>query len=261
MNLTQSSLWRKWTGRTGTLLCLLLFLAILDALVARFREPINHFSGLPGSRIAVSGPLADRIADPRELTYQANSKEIELVFEAVQTGYWFGGYMWNGTLMVGTRIQPGGYELTVYPKKGSPKGSPSRFEIEIFKDLASLQHQSKSFIERSLEINPWIVVLFLIPFILLTFGIVFYLSHRAEIFLAEQGKAEVYRITKGETGYQIFFGLGRNQGIQPGDRLTVIDNQGRGVGSIIAQEVFAGHSTAQLESGLNVSPGFIISQS
>jgi hypothetical protein len=261
MNLKQTSTWRKWIGRIGTLLCLLLFLAILDALVARFREPLNHFSCLPDSRIAVTGPLVGKIADPRELTYQTNSKEIRLVFEAVQTGYWFGGYMWNGTLLVGPRIEPGGYQLTVYSKKGDQKSSPALFEIEVSKDLAAYHHQSKSFIERSLEINPWTVALGLIPFILLTFGTVFYLSHRAEILLAEQGKAEVYRVTKEESGYRIFFGLGRNQGIQPGYRLNVMDNQGREVGSIIAQEVFEGHSTAQLDSGLNVSPGFIISQS
>jgi hypothetical protein len=261
MTLTQSSLWGKWIGRTGTLLCILLFLAILDPLVARFREPLNHFSCLPGSHIPVTGPLAEKMEDPRELTYQANSKEIQLVFEAIQTGYWFGGYMWNGTLIVGSQIQPGGFRLTVQSKKGPQKNPLSLFEIEVFKDQASLLHQSKSFIERSLEINPWKVVLFLIPSILLTFGIVFYLSHRAEVLLAEQGKAEVYRITKGENGDQIFFGLGRNQGIQPGHRLTLIDNQGREVGSVIAQEVFEGHSTARLDTGLNVSPGFIISQS
>jgi hypothetical protein len=261
MNLTQSSLWGKWTGRTGTLLCVLLLLAILDALVARFREPLNHFSCLPGSRIAVNGPLAEKINDPRELTYRVNSKDIQLVFEAVQTGYWLGGNMWNGTLLIGPGIQPGGYQLTVHSKIGTRKSSPSLFEIKVVKDLTSYHHQSKSFIERSLEINPWKIVLFLIPFILLTFGIVFYLSHRAENLLAEQGKAEVYRVTKGETGYQIFFGLGKNHGIQAGHRLTVIDNQGREVGSIIVQEVFEGHSTARLDSGLNVSPGFIISKS
>jgi hypothetical protein len=261
MNLTQSSFWRKWTGCLGTLLSLLLFLAILDALVARFREPLNHFSCLPGSRIAISGTLAEKIADLRELSYQANSPEIQLVFEAVQTGYWFGGPMWNGTLIVGSRVEPGGYQLTVHSKNGQPKNSSSLFEIKVYKDQAATLHHSKSWIERYLEINPWKVVLVFIPFIVFTFGMVFYLSHRADSLLAEQGKAEVYRLTKEETGYRIFFGLGRNQGIQPGHRLIVLDTRGREVGSIIAQEVFEGHSTAQLNPGLNVLPGFIISQS
>ncbi|MFH0788024.1 MAG: hypothetical protein V2B13_10490 [Pseudomonadota bacterium] len=271
-------------------MCILFFLTILDALVARFREPLNHFSCLPGSRLAVSGPLAGKIEDPRELTYQTDSKEIRIVFETVQTGYWFGGYMWNGTLLVGPRIQPGGYQLTVQTKPSchdsgvtppnhenkagrrlnlepysriknqNRERSPSLFQIEVFKNLTSYHHHSKSFIERSLEINPWKVVLFLIPFIVLNFGIVFYLSYRTENLLAEQGQAEVYRVTKGENGTQIFFGLGRTQGIQPGSHLTLINTRGEEVGSIIAQEVFEGHSTARLDSGLNVSPGFMISQ-
>lgn len=241
-------------------MCILFFLTILDALVARFREPLNHFSCLPGSRLAITGPLTGKIEDPRELTYQADSKEIQLVFEAVQTGYWFGGYMWNGTLLVGPRIQPGGYQLTVQTKNQNRERSPSLFQIEVFKNLAAYHHHSKSFIERSLEINPWKVVLFLIPFLVLNFGIVFYLSHRTENLLAEQGQAEVYRVTKGENGTQIFFGLGRTQGIQPGNRLTLINTRGEEVGSIIAQEVFEGHSTARLDSELTVSPGFMISQ-
>lgn len=79
--------------------------------------------------------------------------------------------------------------------------------------------------------------------------------------MAEQGKAEVYRIKNGKEGLEISFGLGRKQGVQPGTCLTLMDNQGKALGSIIAGEVFEGHSTAQVDLGLKVQPGFIISLS
>jgi len=261
MNLAQSTLLRKWTGRLGAFFCLLLLLSLLDALIARFREPLNHFSGLPGSRTAVSGPLAEKITDLRELTYQTNAPDIHLVFESLQTGYWFGGNLWTGTVLIGPRVDQGRYHLFVHPKN-NPRNTPaSLLEIQVFKDLTASYRQSKSFIKRTLLINPWFIALSSIPVILLTFGIVFYLSHKAEALLAEQGKAEIYRITKEENGRRIFFGLGRNQGIEPGHSLTVIDPDGREIGSVIVQEVFEGHSTASLNPELNVSPGFIISQS
>ena len=117
MNLKQTQIWSRWAGRIGSFLCILLFLVIIDALVSRFREPLNRFSGLPGSRIAVSGPLAGKTEQVNELTYQINSPEIHLEFEAIQTGFWLGGYQWSGYLSISPRIRPGGYQLMVQPKK------------------------------------------------------------------------------------------------------------------------------------------------
>jgi hypothetical protein len=261
MNLAQSTLWRKWTGRLGAIFCLLLFLAIMDALVARFREPLNHFSGLPGSETPVSGPLTEKITDISQLTFQAPSPDIRLVFETLQTGYWFGGDLWTGKVMIEPGARPGRYHLFVHSKTNPRKNSASLLEIEVFKDLASSYRESNSLIKRTLSLNPWAVALSFIPFILLSFGAVFYLSHRAEHLLAAQGKAEIYRMTNEENGCLIYFGLGRNQGLEPGGRLTIYDHQGREIGSVFAQEVFEGHSTARLNPDLIVFPGFIVSQS
>lgn len=260
MNLKQTSTWSRWAGRIGSFLCILLFLIIIDGLVSRFREPPNRFSGLPGNRIAVSGPLAGKTEQVRELTYQTNSPDIQLEFDAIQTGFWLGGYLWNGYLSISPGARPGGYQLTVQSKKSPAEKSSSLFQIDVYNDLRGLQRNSKTFIVRYLGIYPWQAGLFLIPFILFTFGVVFYLSHKTESLLAEQGKAEVYRVRKGIEGLEIFFSLGRKQGLQPGTCLTLFDNQGKALGSITAGEVFEGHSTAQVDLGLKVQPGFIISK-
>lgn len=258
MNLKQTATWNKGLGKIGTLLCALLLLAILDGLVSRFREPSNHFSCLPGSRIAVTGPLTEKTENPRDLNYQSNSREIRLVFEAIQTGYWLGGYMWNGTLEIDPGIQPGGYTLNVQaPKKmGGRPGAP--FHIAVYKDQGQLNQNSKSFFRWTMGINPWRAASTIIPFILLVFGLVFFLSHRMEILLADQGQAEIYRIKKSTEGYEIFFGLGSKQGITPGTRLTLIDKQGRVIGSITPQEIFETHSIARVGSESTVQPGFMI---
>lgn len=258
MNLKQTATWNKGLGITGTLLCILLLLAILDGLISRFREPTNHFSCLPGSRIPVTGPLTEKIENPRDLAYQSNSREIRLVFEALQTGYWLGGTMWNGTLEIDPGIQPGGYTLIVQTpvKAGGRPGAP--FHVEVYKDQTQLNQNSKSLFRRTLGINPWRVALIVIPFIFLIFGLVFFLSHKMDILLADQGKAEVYRVRKNTDGYEIFFGLGSKQGIIPGTCLSLMDKQGEVIGSVTPQEIFESHSTALVGSESTVQPGFMI---
>jgi hypothetical protein len=260
MNLKQTLTWSRWAGRIGSFLCLLLFLIIIDALVSRFREPLNLFSGLPGDRLAVSGPLAGKTEQVGELTYRTNAPGIQLEFKAIQTGFWLGGYLWNGTLSISPHTPPGGYQLTVQQKNSPAEKSSSLFQIRVYKDLRELQRNSKSYLVRSLGTDAWQAGLGLLPLIVFTFGLVYFLSHRAEILLAEQGKAEVYRVRKGETGCEISFGLGREQGVRTGDSLILFDDQGNPLGSIIAGEVFESHSTALVDSSLNIRPGFIISR-
>jgi len=261
MTLTQVSIWRNWAGKAGALFCILLFLFLLDALTARLREPLNHLPCLPGQKVAVTGPLTERVGNLQELTYLSNSKNVRLVFDSVQTGFWLGGYMWRGRILVSRETQPGQYKVAVPTPKATQGKSASLFQVEVFKDEFSLYKASTSFTRRYLGISPWGAALFLIPFILLTFGVVFFLSQKAEGLLAQEGKAEVYRVSKGENSYQIYFGLGINQGILPGATLTLFNDQKQTIGTATVQEVFKDHSIAQIGSESSVRPGFIVSRS
>ncbi len=261
MTLDQIETWRSWVGRVGAILCILLFLVIIDALVSRFREPPDLFSGLPGDRLAVSGPLAEKVDQIGELTYQINSENIQLEFKSIQTGYFLGGYLWNGYLNLSPKTLPGDYQLTVRSKNSPPEKPSSRLQIRVYQNLRELRQNSKSYLMRSLGLTAWQVGLFLLVPIAIVFGLVYYLSQKTENLLAAQGKAEVYRVRKRENGFQIFFGLGSRQGIRTGNSLTLIDQQGRIVGSITVGEVFENYSTALVEPELNVQPGFIIARS
>jgi hypothetical protein len=260
MTLDQIKAWRRWAGRIGSFLCILLFLIIIDDLVARFREPLNLFSGLPGDRLAVSGPLTKKTNQVSELIGQTDSSEIQLELKSIQKGFWLGGYLWNGSLNISPTTLPGEYHLTVRPKDTPAEKSSPLYRIHVYKDLRELKRNSKSFLVRSLGIYPWQAGLFLLFPILFTFAFVFYLSHMEERLLAEQGKAEIYRVRKKDLGYEISFGLGSKQGIQTGSNLILIDHQGKILGSIIVAAVYENHSTALVDPGLPVRPGFIISR-
>ncbi len=145
MDLKQTVIWSRWAGRIGSFLCILLFLIIIDGLVSRFREPLNRFSGLPGDRLAVSGPLAGKTEQVGELTYQTNSPDIQLEFDAIQTGFWLGGYLWNGYLSISPRTRPGGYQLTIQNKKTQSEKSSSLFQIEVYNRPEGISAKFKIF--------------------------------------------------------------------------------------------------------------------
>jgi hypothetical protein len=260
MTLKRTQFWRTWAGRTGAVLCLLLFLVIIEALVARFREPVNRFAGWPGIGLAVNGLLAEKIDRVQDLSYQTPSPDLRLDFENLNTGFWLGGNMWNGRLYIGPGIQPGRYPLAVLSGKGPEGGKVFLFQVEVFPDQFSLRKSSKSLLISRLGIYPWPAAGVLVPLIIMLFGAVFFLSHRTESLLTQQGKAEIYRIRKDDKGLEIFFGLGKNQGIKPGTLLTLINEQGKRLGSVTAEEVFEGHSTAWVDPGRDIRPGFFVSR-
>ncbi|MEW6186501.1 MAG: hypothetical protein AB1585_12270 [Thermodesulfobacteriota bacterium] len=255
MTLEQIQFRRAWAGRLGALLSLLLFLVILDALVARFREPLNRFSGLPGTSLAVNGPLAEKIDRIQDLSFQSPSPDIRLEFENLQTGFWLGGNLWNGRLHIGPQIRPGQYPLAVLSGKAGEGPKAFFFRIEVFPDQPAMRKSSKSFLISTLGLYPWPTALTLAPLILLTFGAVFWLSHQSDALLARQGKAEIYRLKKTDQGLEIFFGLGKNHGLKPGDPLTLINSSGARLGSVTVTEVQADYSAATVEAVGEVRPG------
>jgi hypothetical protein len=255
MTLKQIQFWRTWTGRLGALLCLLLFLVILDALVARFRVPLTRFGGLPGTSLPVNGPLAEKIDRIEDLSFQSPTPDIRLEFEDLQTGFWMGGNLWNGRLHISPQARPGRYPLAVLNGKGKEGPKAFFFQVEVFPDRIALRKSSKSLLIGYLGLYPWPTALVLFPLLVLTFGAVFWFSHQGSALLARQGKAEIYRLKKTEGGLEIFFGLGKNHGLEPGETLTLLNARGEKMGSVTVAEVQTDYSSAEVAGGEDIRPG------
>jgi len=259
MNLEQISVFRKFARRTGAIFFILIFVAVIDGCVAKFREPINVFNILPGQSVKVDGPLDLKIQDTRELTYTGTSDNVRLSFDAIQAGFWLGGNMWIGTVTTDKLIPPGEYDVTVYTRGETDIKKKVVFRIKVFKDYASYRQSFKSVIRRYLDFSPWQLLLFCLPLSALTVGIVFYLSKRFEELLAREGKAEIYRIVKGDTACEISFGLGTKHGVQPGTRLSLLNESGHPAGSAVVQKVSETDSSAFVELDSAVRTGDIVS--
>ena len=182
-------------------------------------------------------------------------------FEAIHKGYFLGGDMWRGRLTVGPGISPGEYSLAVLPKRTVSSRKAPAFRILVFADPASLQQSSTSLVRR------W-------------FG---YLSLRRWRPAACRGscwpsapsigcpgggrrcwpqaaRPEVYRVTRGDDGYEIRFGLGTAHGISPGARVAIYDEAGQQVGTGTVEVSNQRISVAQVTSDQPIKAGYLVSR-
>lgn len=260
MTLEQADRWRSLLGKGAAALCLLMFLAVLDGLVARFREPANIFKVLPGTAVEINGPLVEEVKNVQELTYEAGSPFLHLEFLALHKGYFLGGDMWRGKLTADKQITPGEYELRVLtPGWAALKPLPP-FRILVYADEGRLKRSAPSLVLRFTGFSPWAVAPAILCLVLAAFGGVFLLSHKMEALLAQRGKAVIYRVLRLEGGREIRFGLGTAHGVHPGDRVAVCDGQGRQVAGAEVQEASTTDAWAVVSGDQEVKEGYIVSR-
>jgi hypothetical protein len=258
MNLEKATRWQSTIGRAGTLLCVLFVLAGFDGLVTQFRTPPNEFRIIPGETVSVNGPCGGNIESVSQLFYESSSQGIALRFEAIHAGFWLGGTMWRGALMVDHEAQPGDYRVVVKPVNDPQEKPFAIFSIRVFSNANSLQSASRSYIQRQFGISPWL--LFSVSLLLsgLAFGIVYGISQKRDSLMAVEGRAEIYRLARGEDSFEVSFGLGSIQGIQAGHILTLLNKRGERIGEVKVIETFDEDSTGTVSLDIPVQPGQLV---
>jgi len=183
-----------------------------------------------------------------------------VTFEAIHKGYFLGADMWRGRLLVGPQISPGEYSLAVLPQRTvSPRKAPA-FRILVFPDGLSLQKSSASLIRRWFGISAFGVAAACLPGILLGFAAVFLLSGKREALMAAAGRAEIYRVIRGEDGCEIHFGLGTAHGISPGARVAIYNEAGQQVGTGAVEEANQSEAVARVASDQEIKVGYLVSR-
>ncbi len=256
MNLDRISRWRRWAGIAGSIFCLLSLLAVIDALVARFKQPPSLFQVLPGTVLEIQGPLRGKADTPDKLAFQCDSREIRILFDGVQTGYWMGGYLWRGRLVIGPETRPGLYTLKILGPGMAANPPFPPFQIRVFGDADTYRRALPSLVQRYSGVVPWVAAVFAFIPALGCFALVFFLSQRIEGLLAGEGRAEIYRVRQTKRGIEISFGLGRDQGLEEGTRLKLFDDKGRSLGTVEVRSVTAGDAVALAVEEQGVRPGY-----
>jgi hypothetical protein len=260
MDLGQASAYRKLAGKACALFFLLAFFAILDGLVAKFREPANVLHLLPGDAVEINGYLPENIKKTDELTYDSNSPDLRVAFEAIHSGYYLGGNMWRGRLSVGRNLSPGKYIISVRPKELPPNKPGFQFRVVVHQDILSQRAAYRSIIRRLTGRSPYLVAAAFLPLIGITMGLIFLLSRRIEVLQAESGLAEIYQVARGEGNYLVAFGLGHKHGLNPGDQVTLLDPDGNYVGSAVVDRTSDTDSVALASIAQEIKPGYLVSR-
>jgi len=260
MDLNQALTWRKLLGKACALFCLLASLAIIDGLVAKFREPVNVFHVLPGEEADIDGPIPENIKDTAALTYTSDARDLAVTFKVIHPGYFLGGNMWRGSLAVGRNLAPGKYVVTVRPKD-YPAAKPGyQFRVVVYPDVLSQRAAFQSQIKRQTGLSPYLVAAGFLPLILITLGAVYFLSQRIDTLQAKEGLAEVYRVIREDGQFQVTFGLGTEHGVNPGDQVTLFDPEGNYVGKVLVQESSPQDSVGVITSDRDIRPGYFVSR-
>jgi hypothetical protein len=249
---------RRLAGRAAALCCLLFFLSAVDGLLSRFGQSANELRLLPGESIQVNGSASETVRNPEDLKYASESDLIRLSFEKIHTGFWLGGLMWRGELTTSTDIRAGDYIVTVSAKSESPAKPLTIFQVRVFGDPAGLQQSSASVIQRYTGISPWWSAVLYVPLVIVFSGIVYLCSQRREQLLKQEGKAEIYRISRKDDEYEVSFALGKKHAVRVGSVLTLLDKTGVPIGSVTVKDAYEEDATAVVTSDSPPAPGFIV---
>jgi hypothetical protein len=257
MTLEQAVQWRNVIGKATAYLCVVLAIAMLDGAIAQFREPANVFNLLPGTTVSINGHLQEQLPGIDELTYTSSSDSVQVTFETLHSGFWLGGFMWRGKLIVSPQAVPGKYSVMVRPRGKLEQKSDLTFRINVYANEGSHRQSYKSIIQRNTDLSPWWVVVVLLPIAGVAFGSVFLLSQKIDGLMAQSGKAEVYLVREEEFGQEIAFGLGTQHGVQVGSRVTILNETGQPVCTAEIQQVSATDAVARAGSECDVKPGYV----
>jgi hypothetical protein len=260
MDVAQVTRWRDLASKIAAAFCVIALLVLVDGLLVHFREPANLVKVLPGASVEINGELTDEAHQVEDLTFTSDSDRLKVIFAAIHKGYFLGGDMWRGRLIVGPDISPGEYNLSILPKGAASSRKAPAFRILVFPDALSLQKSSTSIVRRWFGVSAFAVAAGCLPGILLGFGAVYLLSGKRDALLAASGRAEVYQVSGGDGGYEIRFGLGTAHGMSPGARVAIYDEGGQQVGTGIVEVCNQQVSVAQATSDQPIKAGYLVSR-
>ncbi|NMC49755.1 MAG: hypothetical protein GYA47_10085 [Desulfovibrio sp.] len=221
---------RNAMGRTGALLMAMAVLCVIDGLTAQMRQEQNMFQMLAGGEMVVNGPMPPDTAELRDLVIEGATDVIRLAPEEIYKGFWMGGLMWKGEARAASDATPGAYTVSVRGEKEEKPHPALTFTFRIYPDGPSLRANAAEYVMRYIGFHPYAVAATLFPLAIACGLTVFILAKKMERDMAGQGKAEIYMLKRSPEGLQISFGLGTDQGLEPGVLVSVRNEAGLTVG-------------------------------
>ena len=256
MELQKFSLWIKVIGRLAALLGVVAFVTAIDAFIDGAEQSVNTYSGYPGMSQPIAGKSSKRIESTQQLSYTVATSDIVLHFTGAESSVWH--HAWNGTLEIGSPVEPGDHTLFVSCAAEIPEKRITQYKIVVYKDLLTYEDHIKSYIRRYLGVCPWWIFLGILPFFGLCFGIVYYLSGQKAALMATSGRSEITKLKLSEENWLISFGLGSKHGVKQDDLVSIYSPDGTKIGTVKVKDVFSDVSIATAPRWQKIKPDYEI---
>lgn len=238
-------------GWLAALLCLVAGLALLDGLVAGAGNAARSVDVVAGGEATLAGPLPTDARSPADLRITTDVPGLTCTVSAVFSGFWLGNRRWRGTLRADARTAPQTASLILT----GPTGETQRMAVRIFADQDAMDAASPSRLRRLVGWPPFGMAAFFFGWALAAGGGVFWLGGRREAMERHRGTAVVYRTRTTRQGQRIAFGLGSDQGLQPGAVVTVRSAAGQDPAAARVLRCTASDAVALMMQGKRADPG------
>jgi len=221
-------LWQKRSGLLAMVLLVGALLALADALVGGFKGGNSLVELIPDSRYAISGPLPPKTTAIKDFIIegqQANGS-VRLVPETIYSGYWFGGSMWRGAIVVDASAHEGNYEFKVKESTGEKQNPTLVFAIKVWPDQATLNAHSPSRLIRMTGRNPFVIAFGLALCGMAAAGANFILGRLWARHLTAHHCGEIYKLRRTERGTEVVCELHCGVAVHLGMPCTIYRSSG-----------------------------------
>ena len=260
---------RVLIGKLSFIALVIALSGVCDGLSSAMRVPLNQLDMIAGRTTEIIGKFYGNTANPGNLAYVSGSPGLSVSFEKEGfKGFWLGENMWRGTIVTSKDLTSGTYSLkitsgdmsNIKPKHRKDVENRMTYPVRVFRNEAEMRAGELSMARRFLGISPWILSALSLPLILVSGALVFLLSGKIEKAMAENGQAEIYRVSKNDSQLEVFFGLGETHGLTQGEAMKLFDKSGRLITEIRVHTIGPENSSALTDLCFPVTPGFLVAR-
>ncbi|WP_028318260.1 hypothetical protein [Desulfobulbus elongatus] len=211
-------LWQKRTGILAMVCLVGALLSLADALVGGFGGSRGVIELLPDSRYQISGPMPPRTEAIKDFVIDGEPKDgsVRLLPEIVFSGYWLGGSMWRGLIVVAPDARQGDFVIAVKDRFGEKQNPSLVFTVRIWPDEATLHAHSASFLTRKTGRSPYLFAVSLAVGGLLAGAANFLFGRLWAWHLKSHHCGEIYKLRRTDQGTEITCELPCGDLLRPG---------------------------------------------
>jgi len=216
-------LWQKRAGIVAMIVLVAALLSLADALVGGLKGSQGTIELIPDTRYLISGPMPLRTEAIKDFVIdgQPANGSVRLVPEAIYSGYWFGGAMWRGAIVVDPGAREGSHVLSVKDAYGEKQNPALVFKVRVWPDLATRNAHSSSFLTRTTGRSPYQFAVILALCGLIAGGVNFLLGRLWARHLARHNCGEIYKRRQTALGTEITCEFRCSETGRPGMEATI----------------------------------------